>query len=594
MQTKLTDKKYFNLVYAFILNAVVMAVFLMIFNFKYELPDDLVYSQLLADEAYDFHFMNYILCVLFGTVQKVIFPFTAYVFVSLFFSFCAFVAISKVFLDRFNLAVATGIILVLNGFFAVNHYETIAFTKMAGLLSVAGFLCLIHYSQKNKWKTGIIVGGILILLGSMYRFEIFEVSVAVAFFFVLGKSFADYFTVEKGERKAGDFFKILFEKKRLISVIVIVALCFSAQFVSTKITTSTEELSYFTEYTKARSAVYDYEIPPYDECKEEYDKIGIDENDMKMLKNGYMDDEGALTLENLKAMKTIQDNYEQDGSSYIDTLKLMLVSEAGNIRAVWKNGTVDIRNHGIHAGNKGISYFILLIIFGLFVLMMRKRNYFIPIALLFVAFAFYFYLWLSLKVPYRAVYTILLGLSVYMLYSFAGEQIRPIYQKLYAKYRKTGLCVFLVLSVLLSCAGTYLSHIYLQYVVYFAPSESMEILSEYIENNSDKKYELSRSYGICTYSDNIYTVNKTPTDKNYLRYPCTYYGYPAIKEESRNFGTDNMYSNLLNDNVYFVDDSKKSQVDMMEEYLNKYYADGKVKKEIVDSVDKHIIYKFSK
>ena len=43
-----------------------------------------------------------------------------------------------------------------------------------------------------------------------------------------------------------------------------------------------------------------YSIPTYEEAKVEYNKIGISENDLNMLKNQYLDKNGAFSIENMK------------------------------------------------------------------------------------------------------------------------------------------------------------------------------------------------------------------------------------------------------------------------------------------------------
>lgn len=52
-----------------------------------------------------------------------------------------------------------------------------------------------------------------------------------------------------------------------------------------------------------------YSIPTYEEAKVEYNKIGISENDLNMLKNQYLDKNGAFLIENMKKMVQIQNKY---------------------------------------------------------------------------------------------------------------------------------------------------------------------------------------------------------------------------------------------------------------------------------------------
>ena len=333
--TKLQEKKHFKIIYSLILNTVIMAFFLIAFQLRYEMPDDFVFSNLITDGSYNFSFMSPVMASLMGLLQNIIYPVNAYVIVCLVAAFFACTAITRVFIDKFNPITTFCFTLVFNGFLGINHYGTIAYTRMAALMSVAGFLCIIHYSNKEKWKLGTVIGIILTVFGSIFRFAIFEVCVALAVFFVLGKSITEYFRKNKEERKFIDIIKIIFEPKRLISAVVAVVLCFGISYTASFVIKSDKNVDYFTKYTAARSAVYDYQLPEYDTHKDGYLEINIDENDLLMLRNLYMDDEGAFTYDKLKEIRSVKNKVDSNETSIVENMKLMLICESGNIRAVW-------------------------------------------------------------------------------------------------------------------------------------------------------------------------------------------------------------------------------------------------------------------
>ncbi|MCD8025728.1 MAG: hypothetical protein LUF33_02025 [Clostridiales bacterium] len=128
---------------------------------------------------------------------------------------------------------------------------------------------------------------------------------------------------------------------------------------------------------------------------------------------------------------------------------------------------------------------------------------------------------------------------------------------------------------------------------YQAGEEILE-LEQYIEDNSDKKFEIARCVNISISDDSVYSVEDKDIYGICETFSCTYYGHPNYKEEMKNFGTDNMYANLLNDGVYFVDDNDNSQVDMMRKYLQKYYSEGETVECLeYQSVSHYCIYSFS-
>lgn len=592
---KLQEKKHFKIVYALLLNAVIMAFFLIVIPLHYEMPDDYVFSNLITDGSYNFNFMSPVMASLMGLLQRVFYPVNAYVVVCLLTAFFACTAITRVFIDKFNPFVAFCFTIVLNGFLGINHYGTIAYTRMAALMTVAGFLCIVHYSKREKWKLGSIIGIVLILFGSIFRFAIFEVSVAAAGFFVIGKSITDYYCKNKEDCKPVDFFKILFEPKRFVLAIVAVVLCFAVSYGASFVIRSDSSVDYFIKYTAARSNVYDYMLPEYEENKEAYERINVDDNDLFMLRHLYMDDEGAFTYDQLKEIRKVKDTVNSNESSMLENLKLMVICEVGNIRAVWKNGTVDIRNFGIMAGNKGILYFFVGTLLLLFLLSMKKRNYFIPLMLSIITLALYIYLWRDLKVPFRAVYPLWISFAVYLMYSFSGSEVRDYIRNSPAENHSKTVVVFaLIASILFSGAGVYLSTLYNQYIDYYKElDDSQIVLRGYIADNKDKKFELSKSCSYGPLADSIWVTQKTDYNKNYIGFAGTYYRLPKNDYETERFGTDNMFTNLFNDDVFFIVKSDDSHADMMKKYLQKYYSNGKtVEYTIVDTVDKYQICKY--
>ena len=577
------NMKYFKITYAVIINAVIMSLFLLLTNMNYEIADNQTYSLYIADGDYIIFYTNYFLCALCGLLQKLIYPINAYVIMQLVLCFTSFVAISRVFLDRFNLFISTGIILFLNGFFAVNHYETVSFTRNPALLCAAGFLLMIHYSRRDKWLSGTIFGGVLVLFGAMYRFYIFEVALVVAVVYVFALSLTEYFIEDNRKRKIKSIFSLVFERKRFLSCMIVVIGCFSVNFVSVAINNSTENLRYYNEYTMARSDVWDYAIPDYDQCKAEYDKIGINENDIEMLRNGYMDDEGAFSLEKLKAIKEIQSNYNKTEKSVFSVIKNMIVSEIGNIRGI---------------GDKGMALLSFLFILFAMIFVCKKRVYFIPGLLIPVIFAFYSYLWISGKCPFRAVYVLWLCADVFMLYSFSFVDSRKWVQNLYIKKKRLFSGCIACLLVIASIFGLYVSRLANDSLKTNNGSFSDETsnMEEYIRENTDKKFEPARGIDVAIdtiVGNNVYSVKQTDLLDRYIGFNCTYYRSMQFQKSMEKFGTENMYRSLLDDNIYFIDETNGPQKDIMKKYLQKYYSEGKtVVYKIIDTVDDNEIVKF--
>ena len=225
---------------------------------------------------------------------------------------------------------------------------------------------------------------------------------------------------------------------------------------------------------------------------------------------------------------------------------------------------------------------------------MKKRNYFIPLCLGISVVGFYYYLWLSSRAPYRTVYVLLLAATVYLLYSFSITEFKCIFSRLYSKYRKVNLAVLLLLAIPLFLVGNYLSNKSNVCFDCFRVSQDQMDLQKYIDDNKDKKLELSRTVSLPKGVDSIIYVSRESVTENSIYFNCTYGKLPYYMQEVKNFGTDNLYSYLLEDGVYFVDDSPNPQTDMMKTYLEKYYGSGNnICVQKTDVVGEYYIYKFS-
>lgn len=581
---RVSKTKYFSLIYSLIINFLIFIAFLLVNRTYFEIADDVIFSQYITDGYYNIKFTNYFLCIFIGLIQDLIYPYNAYVIVHLFLALCAYIAITKVLTEKFNYFAAAIMTVFLNCFFAVNNYMTISFTRLPGLLTVAGFLCIIHYASRKKWIFGTIVGMLFVLIGSAYRFSVFEMSLIIAVAFVFGKSVADFLSDKDKNKKFLDFLKVLFEPKRFISAVLIVAVCFSVHLVSNHINTSTEELSYYSEYTSLRAAVWDYEIPDYEECKAEYDAIGIDSNDIEMLRAGYFDDQGGLDLEQLQNIKQIQDNYNSETKSVITILKTMFVSEISEI--------IHLREECIIMIAFGISLI-------LFLLLQNKKKLFVPVMLLAADFVCYFYLWNIGRTVYRVLFTIWFASVCYLLYSFDYNELKDKAAALFAKNKKRNTVLSAVIFAVISVCGLGSSIYRNPYCAYFPEYEPANQINEYINSNTDSKFEMARetcfSCGMPNVIDNVYHTKKSDFSVNYKTVNCTYYRSPYYNYQLEQFGTDNFYENLLNDNVYFVTSSDNPHNDMMKKYLEKYYNDGReINMELVDEVDNYYIYNYSK
>lgn len=578
MLNKLRDRKNFDLIYSIIINLIIVTLFFIFTNLSYDMADCYFYSHFISEGYYDFGFMNYLFGVICGFIQTLIFPMNAFTVLHLILCFISFTTISFIFSKKHGRKISTIFILFLTSFFAVNHYVNVSFSFAPALFLVAGVVCIFFYSQQEKWLFGTIFGSVLIIFSDIYRIEVFLLGVCITAFFILGSSLTEYFDNRSLKTKSTNLFKIIFINKRFLIFLVLFLICFSVNLFSTFICNSSKETRYFLKYTNARSQVWDYEIPDYQVCKKEYDAIDIDENDIEMLRNGYMDDEGAFTYEKLQQIEEIKNNYNKSTKSIISTLKCMTLNELISIRIL---------------NDQGIACIAFTIIFLFYVVIEKKRRYFIPLLLIVPILGVHIYLWYRGRVPYRAVYALWFASAVYIMYSFSKFDTRE-YIKFICKFYRRLVCIIITgLVVVTSIFGAYFSNkANITFVSYSTDSPTTSI-NNYIDSHPNDRFELSRSVHVIKSKNNILFLDDI-LNNNYLIFNCTYYRSKYYDKQMSEFGTDNMYSNLLNENVYIIDSKDNGHIHMLQMYLNKYYVsqDQTIQMKKVCTIDDVNLYKF--
>lgn len=574
--TNTSNKTIKKLLYSVGLSIFMLFIFLLTNDINYEIADNQTFSQYIADGEYTILFIGYFLTTFCGFVQHFIYPINAFVLIHLVLAFISFTSVTYVFMDKFGIKLGTLPSVFTICFFGVSHYSTISFTRLPGLLCTAGFLCIIHFIYKNKGLFGVVFGGFLITVGSFYRFKIFETALVIAVLFVMALSTSEHFSFSNPDRSFVSLLKRVFEPKRIIACIVVTALCFGFNFISKTINTSSNELKYFKEWTTYRSSVWDYAIPKYEEAREAYDKIGIDENDLLMLENGYMDNDGAFSKEKLKEIRDIQAELGYNKLSGFELLKTMVLSEFANMRGL---------------GDKGIAALFFGMITFVFLILFQKRTYFIPLSLLTSIFIFYTYLWSSSRVPFRAVYVLWVSAIIYLLYSFNFDNLRSVFGTLFKKKRVIVACISFVLSIVLSISGFALTGLSNDALTSHERNEKSE-LQKYVESNPNEKFLCTRGSSIPKQTQgNILLFEEEIT--NAKTYSCTYYAHPHNKEILSEFGLENIYSGLLEKDVYLIDRETVGHVDMFKNYLQKHYGEGKmVEYELHKQIAGFNIYKF--
>ncbi len=565
--------KHKNKLIAIIINLLFVSIVLCFYGLFYGQSDDQFFSQNIVKGNYNYTFCSFFIQFLSVLLQKVIYPYNAFLFLQLFLNFLSLTAICYVFLSVFGIKKGIVFSVIIESVFSLNFYAHVTFTQTATVLLVAGTLLMMWANQNHRSIVYQFVGILFIVFGSFYRFDIFYSVMAVFAVFVLS-----YLLSKIRQDNSWNIVNLLkqtFTVKNILVVLVMITSVFSLQFFSTKIIDSYDGMDYYREYTKIRAKVVDYDIPLYESCPDEYNSIGMSENDFQMLRSWLFDDEGYTSIETLEQVVQLQEDHYP---GVVNALKNMAVVELRQILSFSPEGILLI------------SYAILAIGVLSFY---RKKSWIFVGSLSMIMLSLYSYLWISGRCNHRAVLSFIFASFIYLLYVTQFLQKRKFICSIPYKHNKLIKCIAMLLCIVFA-----LSTLSLSFVQYYKEFNNKSIekysdLQEYILNSDDKSFALLGEVYMrirkATIFDTPYLADHEIFEKC-VYYGSAYYAHPSYNEMLNDIGVNNLYTDIIdNDDIYVVDIDK---VDIFIEYLNEQYGkDHTYGYELITSIDGFMIYK---
>ncbi len=244
--------------------------------------------------------LGFILKVMYG-INSEIHWYAIYYFVSLLVSF---VAIGYVFYLACGARMGRGLTIILLILSRMDFFNAWNFTRLAGVMSLAGLLLLIYGFRRDCIWTAAL-GGLLSFSGGICRFDSFLMVAPLCFVLCLLLLYRD--APAHGIR--GMIYNIV-SKIRKKPAPFLIALCFLSLLFSAKVADEMlycrdPELAAFQEFNVARSNLVDYEIPYYPVNREDYDALGITENDTRLLEDWTFADPEVFDTQTLNAIREI-------------------------------------------------------------------------------------------------------------------------------------------------------------------------------------------------------------------------------------------------------------------------------------------------
>lgn len=460
------------------------------------------------------------------------------------------------------------IYMLINFFMAYEIYIRFTFTKVAGISGIAAALLWIYIVYKKKYRRMLLVALFLSINTLLIRGNV-VLLIAMLFFSV--------YVLYAWEHKEKIFTRSFVNLS--ISVFCGLVLIFGAYKLFYLIEHNeydrSPEWSSYVQNNDARAALYDYGVPDYKQYAEEYQKIGVSENDYKMWFQDYnYCDREILTVDLMAQIKEILPTEE---NTVLD-------------RLVW-----GIRYLPTYFLSSVISVLFLITLVAFLSFAGKRQRWKLWIILGFMLSA-YMILVVKGRLQHHVDVIIFLSGIVLLFYNFKPDSVST------KKNRQIILLVTLLCIVIIADTfyGSLTNSSYYQEV-----RGNVSSYREVIKDNRDKLQVLAED------KDNLYLLGGLETSEIYAAFTVTseviekgfyenifkmcIYAWPSYDNMLNKFFGEGeaLFENIVdNEHVYYcVSKTAPDCSDTIAQYLSEHYQ-ANTKAQFVKYVDDMRVYRF--
>ena len=460
------------------------------------------------------------------------------------------------------------IYMIINFFMAYEMYIRFTFTKVAGISGIAAALLWTYIVYKKKYRRMLPLVLLLFMNTLLIRGNV-VLLIAMLFFSI--------YVIYAWEHKE----KILTKSFVNLSIIVLcgIVLLFGAYKLSYQTNCNeyarSQEWASYNETNNARAALYDYGVPDYKQYAEEYQKIGVSENDYKMWFQDYnYCDREIFTVDLMEEIKAI----------------LPAKENAVPKRLIW-----GIRYFPTYVLSSVISV-LFLITLTAFSAFTGKRQWWKLWIILGFMLSAYMILVVKGRLQHHVDVIIFLSGMVLLFYNFESDSI-SIKKNRQIIFSVMLLCIVIITDVFY---GSLTNSSYYQEV-----SGNVSSYRERIKDNRDKLQVLAED------KENLYLLGALETSQIYAAFTVTseviekgfyeniylmsIYAWPSYDYMlNKFFGEgETLFENIVNNkHVYYcVSKSAPDCSDTIAQYLSEHYQANTTAR-FVKYVDDMCIYRF--
>ena len=536
--------------FSFVLNLAIAVICVLVTSFQYDTMEDFYNSMYISHFHYYYNNdINYILCILIGSLQFILGRFNCFVLALVGLSFSAFVSITYVFSDKYGKPKAAVFSVILNILFALNHYSYVNSSKTSALLLTAGFLLILNAIRNKRYNLPCWLGICEILLGSFFNYYYFFVAFAFAFAYFL----ADMIAKRKYKIAFRKFF--WYSRPFFLMFAFVILLTVGLNQYSISVNTATEESTNFYEYCNLTDSIKNYPYPNYKDYADEFSAVGLNsEDEYELLKSGYYDENTSLNNDALQVVSDIQQRTSSKNVFY----------ELGNILS-------DLCRHIITFDSTVLVLICLIILAAGYIIYQKRRFCFFPIFIILTAIISSTVLRYFFESQDYLTYGVRLLMFVMILNSFDFEQQRPLKHKEIFKFSLPKSISFGV-AVLLLAIGSGL--------VYAAHFQEIDMSNKPVSLYIAIKKHPERYFVIdpgteteyLTYTDN-YVHPMWGFSSSFMDNVDTFGAFQKIDSRRKHNLKDNIYEAAVESKYVFIIDN--SITFRKENYFTEHYSVNK-------------------
>lgn len=577
---------------AILINVLFLSSILLFCDIKYEVSDDFVMAAIMSGaygDAPNPHmiFVN----ILWGYLMLpfyYLFPnISWYLIFQLGLIFVSLTVVSYMVLKKMNRPMAFLLIVILLTFFADDAYILVQFTKTA-MLAVMGGGIVFAWSlfEDKNWKLKIL-SAIVCLAGTLIRFQVIYI-VGGFILFILSVEFWKIFRKKKTEKELRK--KLA---KILIPGIVVLVLAFVLNSLDNYIYNQDDAYRYFRQYGKFRARIVDASDYGYEAYGTELEKIGVSENDYRLMRTWNFADNEVFTLEVMQKTAEIIADYKKN----MEISKELILE--------------DMQTRGITGYPIFLATAFLIVLTCIF-----QRKYSLAgFCLVGIGFLYILYFFFRERIVYRTEYAVFVGMFLSILYFWKekGKEKKADYVE------KRQICAILSIVCLIWQMPLYLPDRSYQAVT----SEDRKSYIEgtffeswnydtrkYRKNVNKEKPENGLIRELETHKENVYFLDFQTTMQtlyyewnlfqalptgyfdNALYFASVMTNFPEERACMEKYGITQPLKGLVNANVYLVDTDTRTLDNKIKYIQEHYYPD--VYAELYKEIDGYQIWKFYK